>query len=195
MRKTILALGLAAAAAVSSVLTNTATAQTSNNVPTNNVPVPFITVAVQTNVVTQVQPLVLTAAQMNQVISNLEAIGISGSVPITAANLQRVMVAQRGGSGTFMVTMAVGGLQSSPPPSAPATNGVPFIMATTQTNVVVRVQPLVLTAAQMNLVIGSLQAIGITGNVPITAANLQRVAVLQRGDASFLVTMQVLQGQ
>ena len=91
--------------------------------------------------------------------------------------------------------MAVGGSQTPPPPVAPSTNGVPFIMATTQTNVVVHVQPLVLTAAQMNLVIGSLQAIGITGNVPISAAILQRVVVLQRGDGSFLVTMQLLQGQ
>jgi len=188
MKQYLLAATLAAAA-VSSVLTNTATAQQSNNVPTNSVPVPFITVAVQTNVVTQVQPLVLTADQMNQVISNLEAIGIGGSMPITAASLQRVMVVQRGG--TFTVTMAVGGSQAPPPLVTPSTNGVPFILATTQTNVVVHVQPLVLTAAQMNLVIGSLQAIGITGNVPITAANLQRVAVLQRGDGSFLVTMQV----
>jgi hypothetical protein len=75
------------------------------------------------------------------------------------------------------------------------TNGVPFITATMQTNVVVHVQPLVLTAAQMSQVIGSLQAIGISGNVPITTANLQRVTVLQRGDGSFLVTMQLVQGQ
>ena len=181
----LLAPGLAA------VLAASISAQQPNNVPTNNVSVPFITVAVQTNVVTQVQPLALTADQMNQVISNLEAIGIGGSVPITAASLQRVMVVQRGG--TFTVTMAVGGSQAPPPPVASPTNGVPFIRATTQTNVVVHVQPLVLTAAQMNLVIGGLQTIGISGDVPITAAILQRVAVLQRGDGSFLVTMQ-LQG-
>jgi len=71
-------------------------------------------------------------------------------------------------------------------------NGAPFITATVQTNVVVHVQPLVLTAAQMSQVISDLQAIGISGNVPITAANLQRVTVLQRGDGSFLVTMQLL---
>ena len=180
-RYLLLALGLAAAL--------TAQAQPAN---TNNVPVPFITVAMQTNVVTQVQPLVLTAAQMNLVISNLQAVGISGNVPITAANLQRVMVVQRG-SGTFVVTMAVsGGSQTPPPLVAPSTNGAPFIMATTQTNVVVLVQPLVLTPTQMNLVIGSLQAIGISCNVPISAAILQRVVVLQRGDGSFLVTMQLL---
>ena len=179
----LLALGLAASL--------TAQAQPSNKVPTNNVPVPFITVAVQTNVVTQVQPLVLTTAQMIQVISNLEAIGIGGSVPITAASLQRVIVVQRGGM--FTVTMAIsGGSLAPPPPVVPSTNGVPFILATTQTNVVVHVQPLVLTAAQINLVIGSLQTIGITGNVPITAAILQRVLVVQRGDGSFLVTMQLL---
>jgi len=189
-RYLLLAPGLAA------VLVAGVSAQQPNNVPTNNVSVPFITVAVQTNVVTQVQPLALTADQMNQVISNLEAIGIGGSVPITAASLQRVMVVQRGG--TFTVTMAVGGSQAPPPPVASPTNGVPFIRATTQTNVVVHVQPLVLTAAQMNLVIGSLQAVGteprsgIGGNVPITAAILQRVVVLQRGDGSFLVTMQLL---
>ena len=90
IRYLLLALGLAAL---------TAQAQQSNSVPTNSVPVPFITVAVQTNVVTQVQPLVLTAAQMNQVISNLEAIGIGGSVPITAASLQRMMVAQTAAAG------------------------------------------------------------------------------------------------
>ena len=94
-RYIILALGLAAAL--------TAQAQT-NNVPTNNVPVPFITVAVQTNVVVHVQPLVLTAAQMNLVIGSLQAIGISGNVPITAANLQRVTLLQRG-DGSFLVTM------------------------------------------------------------------------------------------
>jgi len=180
IRYLLLALGLAAAL--------TAQAQTSNNVATNNVPVPFITVAVQTNVVTQVQPLVLTASQMNQVISNLAAIGIGAAVPITAANLQRVTVVQRGG--TFTVTMAIGGLPL-PPPVASSANGVPFIVATVQTNVVVHVQPLTLTANQMNLVIGSLQAIGISGNVPITAAILQRVTVFQRGDGSFLVTMQL----
>jgi hypothetical protein len=136
-----------------------------------------------------VQPLALTANQMNQVISNLEAIGIGAAVPITAANLQRVMAVQRGG--TFTVTMAIGGLPSLPPPVAPSTNGGPFIVATVQTNVVVHVQPLTLTADQMNLVIGSLQAIGIGGNVPITAAMLQRVTVFQRGDGSFLVTMQL----
>ena len=96
MRKTILALGLAA------VLAAVASAQQSNSVPTNNVP--FITATMITNVVTQVQPLVLTPAQMGLVISNLQSIGIGGNVPITAAILQRVMVVRRT-DGSFLVTM------------------------------------------------------------------------------------------
>ena len=125
-RYLLLALGLAAA------LTVGVSAQTSNNVPaaaeamaggpTNNVPagpvggaptgtggatvLPFITVAVTTNVVTQVQPLVLTADQMSLVISNLQSIGISGNVPISAVNLQRLMVVRRT-DGSFLVTMQV----------------------------------------------------------------------------------------
>ena len=119
----LLALGLAAVLAVG------VSAQQSNNVPaaaeamagglTNSVLVggaptvtggapvlPFITATVTTNVVMQVQPLVLTSDQMSQVISNLEAIGISGNVPISAVNLQRVMVVRRA-DGSFLVTMQV----------------------------------------------------------------------------------------
>ena len=95
-RYLLLALGLAA------VLAAGVSAQPSNNVPTSGAP--FITATVQTNVVVQVQPLVLTSAQMGRVISNLQAIGISGNVPITAANLQRLMVLQRN-DGSFFVTM------------------------------------------------------------------------------------------
>jgi len=123
-RYILLALGLAAAL--------TAQAQTSNNGPTaaeamaggptNNVPAGpvggaptgtggapvllFITVTVTTNVVTQVQPLVLTADQMSLVISNLQSIGISGNVPISTVNLQRLMVVRRT-DGSFLVTMQV----------------------------------------------------------------------------------------
>jgi len=52
---------------------------------------------------------------------------------------------------------------------------------------------LVLTSAQMGLVISNLQATGIGGSMPITAANLQRLMVMQRNDGSFFVTMQVHQ--
>ena len=86
------------------VLAAGVSAQQPNNVPTNNVSVPFITVAVQTNMVVHVQPLVLTADHVNLVIGSLQAIGISGNVPITAAILQRVTVFQRG-DGSFLVTM------------------------------------------------------------------------------------------
>jgi hypothetical protein len=75
--------------------------------------------------------------------------------------------------------------------SAQQSNNVPFITATMQTNVVVQVQPLVLTSDQMSLVISNLQSIGISGNVPISTANLQRLMVVRRTDGSFLVTMQV----
>ena len=102
-RYLLLALGLAA------VLAAGVSAQQSNNVPTNNVStnsLPFITMTAVTNVAVQVQPLVLTSAQMGLVISNLQAIGIGGSLPITAANLQRLMVVQRN-DGSFFVTMQV----------------------------------------------------------------------------------------
>ena len=98
-RYILLALGLVAVLAA-----GVSAQQTTNNVPTNNVPA--INVTLQTNIVAQVQPVVLTQAQMGLVISNLQSLGISANVPISAPMLQRVMVVQRA-DGSFWVTIAV----------------------------------------------------------------------------------------
>jgi hypothetical protein len=71
------------------------------------------------------------------------------------------------------------------------TNALPVLNITATTNVQVQVQPLVLSQAQMALVISNLQAVGITGTMPITAPQLQRLTVVQRLDGSFYVVMQV----
>jgi hypothetical protein len=98
MKRILFAIGAAAA------LAGAARAQQSNNVPTNALPVLNITAT--TNVQVQVQPLVLSQAQMALVISNLQAVGITGTMPITAPQLQRLTVVQRM-DGSFYVMMQV----------------------------------------------------------------------------------------
>lgn len=53
------------------------------------------------------------------------------------------------------------------------------------------VSPIVLEPAQMDLIISSLSALGISANVPITSAMIGRVMVQQTPDGKFMVMIKI----
>jgi len=67
---------------------------------------PFINISSVTNVVTIVDPIILTADQMAGIISMIQSSGISANVPITTNNLNRVSV-MKNVDGTFTVRISV----------------------------------------------------------------------------------------
>jgi len=67
---------------------------------------PSINISSVTNVVTIVDPIILTAGQMAGIISMIQSSGISANVPITTNNLNRVSV-MKNVDGTFTVRISV----------------------------------------------------------------------------------------
>ena len=63
--------------------------------------------------------------------------------------------------------------QTNVPPALPP------LIATTNVNVNVTIQPVVLTQAQMDAAISLVQAGGIQCNVPVTTTNLQRLSIVR----------------
>ena len=88
MKKSIIAIGLALAGVIHAQ------------------DVPSINVTTKTNIVTVVEPIKLTSAQMAGIITAVEAGGISANVPITTDNLQAVMV-RKGTNGEYTVYIQV----------------------------------------------------------------------------------------
>ena len=74
-------------------------------------------------------------------------------------------------------------------PTIVATNA-PTIVVTTITNITSRIQPIKLTAAQMDGIIQMIQASGISANVPITSTNLAGLSVAKIGDG-FVVNIRL----
>jgi hypothetical protein len=74
-------------------------------------------------------------------------------------------------------------------PDSVATNA-PTIVVTTITNVTTRVQPIKLTADQMDGIIQLVQASGVSANVPITSTNLAGLSVAKIGDG-FVVNIRL----
>jgi hypothetical protein len=74
-------------------------------------------------------------------------------------------------------------------PDSMATNA-PTIVVTTITNITSRIQPIKLTAAQMDGIIQMIQASGISANVPIASTNLAGLSVVKIGDG-FVVNMRL----
>ena len=75
--------------------------------PTPAPPVaPSINISSVTNVVTIVDPIILTADQMAGIIAMIQSSGISANVPITTTNLNRVSV-MKNVDGTFTVRISV----------------------------------------------------------------------------------------
>ena len=74
-------------------------------------------------------------------------------------------------------------------PDSVATNA-PTIVVTTITNITSRIQPIKLTAAQMDGIIQMIQASGISANVPITSTNLAGLNVAKIGDG-FVVNIRL----
>jgi hypothetical protein len=74
-------------------------------------------------------------------------------------------------------------------PDSVATNA-PTIVVTTITNVTSRVQPVKLTADQMDGIIQMVQASGVSANVPITSTNLAGLSVVKIGDG-FVVNIRL----
>jgi len=74
-------------------------------------------------------------------------------------------------------------------PDSVATNA-PTIVVTTITNITSRIQPIKLTAAQMDGIIQMIQASGISANVPITSTNLAGLSVAKIGDG-FVVNIRL----
>jgi len=98
MKKALAIIGLALAASVINL-----SAQNSNSVPDSLPPL-----VAQTNVSVNVtvQPVVLTAAQMQGVISMMEAGGVTSTLPVTTTNLQRLTVVRsQVGTNTFYRVM------------------------------------------------------------------------------------------
>lgn len=91
MKKSIIAIGLAIAGVINAQ---------------DAVVAPSINVTTKTNIVTVVEPIKLTSAQMAGIITAVEAGGISANVPITTDNLQAVMV-RKGTDGVFTVFIQV----------------------------------------------------------------------------------------
>ena len=81
--KTLAIIGLALVASVIHV-----SAQNSNNVPA----LPPLVAQTNVNVSVTVQPVTLTAAQMDAAISLVSAGGINSNVPISSTNLQRLTI-------------------------------------------------------------------------------------------------------
>jgi hypothetical protein len=67
---------------------------------------PTINISSVTNVVTIVDPIILTADQMAGIIAMIQSSGISANVPITTNNLNRVNV-MKNVDGTFTVRISV----------------------------------------------------------------------------------------
>jgi len=88
MKKSIIAIGLAIAGVIHAQ------------------DVPSINVITKTNIITVVQPIQLTSAQMAGIITAVEAGGISANVPITTDNLQGVSV-RKNIDGSFTVYLQV----------------------------------------------------------------------------------------
>ena len=67
---------------------------------------------------------------------------------------------------------------------AQSTNGLPLLVA--QTNVITTtfIQPVDLTPAQMDAVIGLVQSAGVSSSLPITSTNLQSLMVLRRWEGT-----------
>jgi hypothetical protein len=74
-------------------------------------------------------------------------------------------------------------------PDGVATNA-PTIVVTTITNVTSRVQPIKLTADQMDGIIQLVQSSGVSANVPITSTNLAGLSVAKIGDG-FMVNIRL----
>ena len=67
---------------------------------------PSINISSVTNIVTIVDPIILTADQMAGIIALVQGSGISANVPITTNNLNRVSL-MRNVDGTFTVRISV----------------------------------------------------------------------------------------
>jgi hypothetical protein len=81
---------------------------------------------------------------------------------------------------------------TNPPVVSVTTNApvAPAIVVTAITNVTTRVQPIKLTADQMDGIIQLVQSSGVSANVPITSTNLAGLSVIKIGDG-FVVNIRL----
>jgi hypothetical protein len=97
---------------------------------------------------------------------------------------------------TIIIGLALAGItyaqDSTVVTNAPdsVTTNAPAIVVTAITNVTTRVQPIKLTADQMNGIIQLVQASGVSANVPITSTNLAGLSVVKIGDG-FVVNIRL----
>jgi hypothetical protein len=89
-------------------------------------------------------------------------------------------------------TNAPDNVVTNPPVVDVTTNApvAPTIVVTTITNVTSRVQPIKLTADQMDGIIQLVQSSGVSANVPITSTNLAGLSVAKIGDG-FVVNIRL----
>ena len=71
---------------------------------------------------------------------------------------------------------------------------LPSVDVTSITNVVHVVQPVTLTAAQLDGIIQAIQAIGITSNVQLGSTNISTVTITRNWDGSYTATVTLQPG-